>query len=168
MTDPQEQKTPSIAPLAIEESIQPSWKPMIWLLTSLFVLIGLGELVLEFGLDVLQALLDILENIYLVLVEAPEEILEDYIEEWLRHHYPHEADRYSELITAIGLTPVKILVGLLLLRWGWRYSRRKFLPQIKLWGLKQIWAVRLAWRQLAWPFKIVLLASILGGLILLI
>ena len=153
---------------ALDADIQPSWKPLYWTLGILTVLIGLGELVLEFGLEALEFVFEVLEKIYLFTIEAPEELLEDRIEEWLARHYPHQAARYSELITAIGLTPVKIVLGLLLLRWLWNHTHTTLLPRFFRFVRGNCIAVRLAWDILAWPYKALIILGVLGGLAILI
>lgn len=142
-------------------AVEPSWKPLFWLIGGLTVLIVLGELLFDVFLDTLEVL-------FLALVEAPEEILEDKIEDWLKVHYPHDADRYSELITAIGLTPVKIVTGFLMARWLWRHSQSKLFPKFRAYLYRQYLAVRLAWQALAWYYKILIGVVVLGVLAVLI
>jgi H+/Cl- antiporter ClcA len=150
------------------EAITPSWKPLWWTLGIVITLAGLGEFALEFVLDILELIGELLENIYLVLVEAPEEILEDYIEEWLQEHFPQDASRYSEMVTAIGLTPLKLLVGLILLRNLWRYGREHGFPRAGRWFKRHYQSVRLAIRLLAWPYKVLALVILSGLLLMLI
>jgi hypothetical protein len=168
MTDLNEDPTSINDNQEIDADIQPSWKPLFWSVGVLAALVGLGELVIEFGLDTLEFVFELLEKVYLVVVEAPEELLEDKIEDWLAEHFPHQAARYSELITAIGLTPLKILLGLLLLRWLWRHSRHTLLPRFARWVRRQWLAVRLAWRLLAWPYKALVVAGAVGSLFIFI
>lgn len=149
--------------------IQPSWKPLWWLSAGLILLIGLWEgVLLELGLNVFELLLDLLENIWLVLIEAPEEFLEDQIAEWLKIHFPHEADRYSEIITAIGLTPLKVLLVFFLARWGWRHARTNLWPRVRHWFHIRITEVRLAWADLWWPYRVLAGVLVFGLLVLLI
>jgi len=152
----------------IEESIEPSWKPLLWFLGILAAAIGLGELFLELGFHVLEALLELLETLYLALIEAPEELLEDQIEDWLKIHFPHEADRYSEIITAFGLTPFKLLLLYFLARWLWRLGHSKIVPALERWCKRQVMKVRLAWRLLFWPYKLLIGIVALGLLAILI
>ncbi len=168
MTDTEEKLIPPTQENTVDEDIQPSWKPLWWVLGILFAVLGLGEFIIEFGMEALELVFDIFENIYLVLVEAPEEILEDYIEEWLKQHFPNDASLYSEMVTAIGLTPVKILVGFVLLRGLWRYSKTHFLPKLLLWLKRHYLSVRLAIRLLAWPYKIIAAVVLLGILAVII
>lgn len=148
--------------------VTPSWKPLGWALGILGIAVILGEFALELVIDLLELIFDVVENIYLVLVEAPEEILEDYIEQWLEEHYPQDASRYSEMVTAIGLTPVKLLVGLVLLRNLWKYGREHGFPRIGRWLKRHYLSVRLAFRLLAWPYKIVAAIVVLVVLVVLI
>ena len=128
--------------------VQPSWKPLLWLVGGVLAAVLLWELLFD-------AMLELGEFLFLTLVEGPEEVLEDYIEEWLKEYHPHQADYYSEMITAIGLTPVKILTGLLLLRWLWKRPRHRFMAFLR----RQSLAVWLAWKALPWYYR---LASVLA------
>ena len=141
--------------------VQPSWRPLLWVVGSLVVTIGLWELFLDLGMDLFELIWEVLERVWLVLVEAPEEFLEDRLADWLKNHFPREAHRYSEVATAIGLTPLKIFLVFLLARWGWRHSRSKLWPRICMWFNVRVTEVRLAWDQLWWPYRV------LGGLVLL-
>jgi hypothetical protein len=143
------------------EPVEPSWKPLLWLIGGLVVLIGLGELLID-------VLLDMAETLFLVLVEAPEEILEDQIEDWLKVHVPHDADVYSERIAFYGLTPIKILTGVILARWLWRHSHSNLFPKFRAYLYRQYTAVRLAWQALAWYYKILTGMAVLGVLAILI
>jgi hypothetical protein len=165
-TSPEDPK----APRALDESgdIQPSWKPLLWFLGGLAVLLGLWEVLLEFGLNLFELIFDILENVWLVLIEAPEEFLEDLIAEWLDNHFPHDADRYSEIITAFGLTPLKIFLVFLILRWAWRHSRERLIPRIVAWFRHRVAEVRLAWFYLPWMYKVLLGVVAVGSLFLFI
>lgn len=155
-------------PEASEPELQPSWKPLFWLIGILTVSIGLGELLLEVGEQILDLLFEVIEKLWLVVIEAPEELLEDQIENWLEQHFPHDAARYSEIITAIGLTPFKIILGIFLLMWLWRLAHAKFIPRIKRWLIRNYRQVELAWKQLHWLYKGVAIVACLGVLIILI
>ena len=161
-----EDSQPALPP---STDIQPSWKPLWWLSGGLILLIGLWEgVLLELGLNIFELLFDLFENIWLVLIEAPEEFLEDQIAEWLKNHFPHEADRYSEIITAIGLTPLKVLLVFFLARWTWRHARVTFWPRVRNWFRIRVIEVRLAWTELGWPYRLVAGVLILVLLVLLI
>lgn len=151
-----------------EAQIEPSWKPLLWLVGILAAVIGLGELLLELGVHLFEILLELLEALYLALIEAPEELLEDQIESWLKVHFPHEADRYSEIITAVGFTPFKLLLAYFLARWLWRLGHSKLVPAIEQWCKLQVMKVRLAWRLLFWPWKILIGVAVLAVLVVLI
>lgn len=169
MTDTENDIVPQITASSPETpEITPSWKPLWWVLGTLAVAVILGEFALEFIIEALEFLFEIIEHIYLVLVEAPEEILEDYIEEWLKEHYPMDASRYSEMVTAIGLTPVKILVGIVLLKALWGYIREHGFPRMGRWLNRHYQSVRLAIKLLAWPYKVLAVAGIMGILLILI
>ncbi len=170
MTDftPPEESTPPSCPAAEELPIVPSWKPLYWAAGILTALVALWEIFLDLGMDLFELLLDLIEHAWLILVEAPEELLEDQIENWLKRHYPHDADRYSELITVYGLTPLKAVLVLLLLRWLWRKARTRLLPRIALFFRRHYAAVRLAWQLLAWPYKALGAVVVLGLLVILI
>lgn len=169
MTDTDNDTPPSSPPtLPDAGQVTPSWKPLAWALGIIGLAVILGEFALELVIDLLELIFDVVENMYLVLVEAPEEILEDYIEQWLEEHYPQDASRYSEMVTAIGLTPVKILVGLVLLRALLTYGREHGLPRLRRWLQRHYLSVRLAFRLLAWPYKIVAALVVLGILVVLI
>lgn len=146
----------------LPEDIQPSWKPLLWFGGGLVLLIALWEVFLELGMNLFELLFEVVEHVWLVLVEAPEEYLEDVLAAWLKNHFPHEADRYSEITTAIGLTPLKLLLLFLLARWGWRQGRDKLWPRVQLWVRVRIAEVRLAWAELWWPYRV------LGGLVILV
>ena len=169
MTDTENEKNLSNAEMPPgAEGITPSWKPLWWTLGTLGVLVGLGEFALEFVLDMLELIFDLFENLYLVLIEAPEEILEDYIEEWLGEHFPQDASRYSEMVTAIGLTPLKLLVGFVLLKNLWRYSMQYGLPWVIRRVKRHYQSVRLAIGLLAWPYKVLAIVVLSGLLLVLI
>jgi hypothetical protein len=148
--------------------VQPSWKPLIWLVAILAAAIGLGELLFDVLLDVFELIFDIIETIYLYTIEAPEEVIEDHIENWLVPKVGHDAARYSEIITAVTFTPFKILAGILLVRGLWRWQKQTLFPKITAWAGKHALAVRLAWNGLFWPWKTLLVVGVLGGLLILI
>lgn len=148
--------------------IQPSWKPLIWFGGGLLLLIGLWEVFLDVGLDLLEILFEILEKIWLVLIEAPEEWLEDQLADWMKQHFQHDAHRYSEITTALGLTPLKIVLMFFLLRWGWRHCRTHVIPQVILWSKIRVTQVRLAWVELWWPYRILGCVALIGIMVVLI
>lgn len=142
-----------------EIAVAPSWKPLLWLAGGLAVAIGLGEVFLDLILEGLE----LLGEAIFYAVEGGEELLEDKIEEWF------DLDPYhAEIITAWTLTPVKILLAVLALRGLWRLGRRKLFPRVRTYCRRQYRAVQLAWRALAWPFRILILLLFLGGLLILI
>jgi hypothetical protein len=128
-------------------AVAPSWKPLLWLVGGVAALVLLGELLFE-------TLLEVGETLFLYLVEGPEEVLEDHLEAWLTQHYPHDADRYSEMITAFGVTPIKILTAVLLLRWLWTHTHTSLLPKSRAFLKRQSLAVWLAWKALPWYYKL--------------
>jgi hypothetical protein len=153
---------------ATDESVKPSFKPLIWLGGGLLVFLGLWEVLLEFGLNFFELLFDIIEHIWLWLVEAPEEFLEDRIADWLKTNFPHDADRYSEIITAFVLTPLKIVLVLFLLKSLWQHSRARFFPAVVRWFKARYAEVFLAWQGLAWYYKIIFGIFVLGVLAIII
>ena len=162
---PEASETPPSAAEPVMD-IQPSWKPLLWLGGGLVLLIGLWEIFLELGLHLFELIFDILEHVWLVLIEAPEEYLEDMIALGLKEHFPHEADRYSEITTAIGLTPLKLLLITFLARWAWRHSHTTLWPRVRHWFYVRFTEVRLAWQVLWWPYR--LLGSLLFLVIILL
>ena len=150
------------------EAIEPSWKPLFWLSGVLVSLIALWEVFLDFGLDLIEILFKIIEKIWLVLIEAPEEVLEDALEDWLEHHVPYEADRYAEIATAIGLTPLKILLILVGLRFLFKYLKSRVWCPMLRWGHIRVLEVRGAWAALSWLYRILGGAVVLVALIILI
>jgi len=150
------------------ESIQPSWKPLLWSGGSLFAVIALWEVFLELGMNIFELLFEVLEKIWLVLIEAPEEMLEDVLAGWLKNHFPHEADRYSEIATALGLTPLKLVLIFFLARWGWRRTKTELWPKVRRWFHVRVTEVKLAWAELAWPYRILGGLLVLGLLVILI
>lgn len=136
------------------EPIEPSWKPFYWFVGSFVALFLLGELIIDFGLHAAEFLFEVIEKVWLVLIEAPEEWLEDRLADYLKQHFPHEAERYSEVATAMGLTPLKLFLVLLLGRYGYRKARYQLWP----WAVKNVRRnvrqVHLAWEALSLPQKI--------------
>ncbi|SMF95976.1 hypothetical protein SAMN02949497_3354 [Methylomagnum ishizawai] len=142
-----------------ELPVQPSWTPLYWFLGFVALAFILEEALFEFILEILEFIGD---SIFFV-VEGSEEHLEDQIEEWF------DLDPYhAEIVTAWTLTPVKILAGLLLLRWLWRKARRQWFPKIAAFFRRQYRAVRLAWNLLAWPYKLLAGVVVVGVLAVLI
>jgi hypothetical protein len=129
------------------EAVAPSWKPLLWLVASVVTLVVLGELMFEM-------LLELGETLFLYVVEGPEEMLEDQLEDWLTEHFPHDADRYSEMITAFGVTPLKVLTALFVLRWLWVHTHTTLLPKLGAFIKRHSLAVWLAWGQLPWYYKL--------------
>jgi hypothetical protein len=95
-------------------------------------------------------------------------MLEDALADWLKNHFPHEADRYSEIATALGLTPLKLVLIFFLARWGWRRARAQLWPRFRRWFHIRVTEVKLAWAELSWPYRILGGVLVLGLLILLI
>lgn len=163
MADPDSKELPPIASPHTDADaapvVEPSWKPLLWFGGILAVIIGLEEVFFELILEVLEM---IGEGIFFV-VEGSEELLEDKIEEWF------ELDPYhAEIVTAWTLSPVKLFLAFLALRWLWRHSRLKLFPKIRAYLHRQYTAVRLAWQALAWYYKILLALAVLGVLAILI
>ncbi len=151
-----------------EEDIQPSWKPLLWTGGILLSVVVLWEIFLELGMNLFELIFEILEHVWLVLIEAPEEFLEDVLAGWLKNHFPHEAERYSEITTAIGLTPLKLLLVIFLARWAWRRAKSQLWPRVKRWFHVRVTEVKLAWAELIWPYRILGGVLLLGILIVLI
>jgi hypothetical protein len=161
MTDPDLKDQPIFPSPDFESApnVEPSWKPLLWLVGGLAVAIGLGEIFFELILEGLEMLG---EGVFYV-VEGSEELLEDKIEEWF------ELDPYhAEIVTAWTMTPVKLLLAFIALKWLWRFSHNKLFPKIAAYIKRQYTAVQLAWRALAWPFKILIAIAAVGGLVVLI
>jgi len=155
--DPVFESKPLDPSLHEEEVIEASWKPLLWLGGILLSLVALWEIFLELGIHIFSFLLQVIEHLWLVLIEAPEELLEDKIEDWLKVHFPHDADYYSEIVTAFGLMPVKALLVVFLLKWLWNHSRTTLLPKVKRWLYIRVSEVKLAWAALAWPYKVLII-----------
>lgn len=142
-----------------DSPVEPSWKPLFWTVGFLAVVIGLWEVFFDL---ILEGLEFIGEAIFFA-VEGSEELLEDKIEEWF------DLDPYhAEIVTAWSLTPLKLLLALLALRWLWRLGRRKIFPKAASFLKRQYRAVRLAWQNLSWAYKSLILLAFLGGLLVLI
>lgn len=161
MAEPDSKEPITLAPRKAEPdpTVEPSWKPLLWLAGSLTVIIALGEVFFELLLDLLETL----GEAVFFAVEGSEELLEDKIEEWF------DLDPYhAEIVTAWSMTPLKLLLAFLLLRWLWRMGRTRLFPRVAAYGKRQYASVGLAWQELAWPYKVLLAAGILGGLLILI
>lgn len=144
------------------EDVEASWKPFYWFLGSAIAIFVLGELLIDFGMELFEFLFEILEKVWLVAIEAPEEWLEDQLADYLKHHFPHEAERYSEIATAIGLTPLKIILLVLFVRFALRKLRDVVWPKVRRWFRLRIKQVRLAWHTLN------LIQKILAGVVSLV
>jgi len=151
-----------------EEFIEASWKPFYWFLGTFVAMFVLGELLIDFGLHFFEFLFEVLEKIWLVLIEAPEEWLEDQLADYLKHHFPHEAERYSEIATALGLTPLKLVLLLLVGRFTYRKVRDEHWPRLRRWFRIRVKQVHLAWEALTLIQKIISGAVFLGLLIILV
>jgi hypothetical protein len=139
---------------------QPSWKPLLWFGIGLVAVIASAELIFELILN----LVDLLGDTIFILVEGSEEIfIEDKLEDWF-----DLSPRHAELITAWTITPLKILLGILTVKWLWRYSRTKLFPAFARWIKKQLNILRLSWSALWWPWKGVVVTMLLGSLFVLI
>ena len=122
-------------------------------------MIALGEIFFDLLLEVLE----LIGNSLFFVVEGSEELLEDKIEDWF------DLDPYhAEIVTAWSFTPLKLLTAFLILRWLWKLARKKLFPRIATHAGREYAKVRLAWDGLAWPYRILLAASLLGGLLILI
>lgn len=141
------------------EPENPGWKPLLWFLGFILALIVLGEVLLEFGWELIQA---VAEGIFYV-VEGSEEFLEDAVEEWFGlEHW--EAERY----TAWSTMPLKLLLAFVILRAIWRWKQRKVFPAIKRWVQRQWLLVRLSWRGIWWPWKAAMIVAGAGLLMVMI
>jgi len=170
MRDPDLKKDvgPDLGQHEEEDFIEASWKPFYWFLGSFVAMFALGELLIDFGLHFFEFLFEVLEKIWLVLIEAPEEWLEDQLADYLKQHFPHEAERYSEIATALGLTPLKLILLLLLGRYGFRRLRDEFWPRLRRWFRIRVKQVHLAWEALTLIQKIIAGAVFLVLFIILI
>ena len=151
-----------------EDAVTPSWKPLLWLIGCLTLVFGLWELFLDLGANILEIVVELLDNIWLVLIEAPEEWLEDKIADWLKHHFPHDAYHMSEVTTAVGLLLPKILLVYFLVRWLWTHSKTRLLPRFRRWAMIRVIQVKLAWQNLAWPIRWLVGLLVIGVLVILI
>lgn len=142
-----------------EEPANPGWKPLLWFIGSILALIVLGEVLLEFGWELIEAAG---EGIFLA-VEGSEEFLEDAVEDWF-HLEPWEAEMY----TAWTMTPVKLILAFLVLRAIWRWKKRKGWPAVKRWAQSRWLLVKLSWRGVWWPWKGLMIMTGLGMLVILI
>lgn len=143
----------------VSPNVEPSWKPLLWFVGGLAVVIGLGEIFFELILEGLEMLG---EGIFYA-VEGSEELLEDKIEEWF------ELDPYhAEIVTAWTMTPIKLLLAFFALKWLWRFSHGKLFPKVAAYIKRQYTAVRMAWQTLAWPFRILIAVAAIGGLVIII
>jgi hypothetical protein len=161
MTDPDSKEPFVLSASNLETSppVEPSWKPLIWLVGGLAIAIALGEIFFELILELFETL----GEAVFYAVEGSEELLEDKIEEWF------DLDPYhAEIVTAWSISPLKILIAVLLLRWLWKLARRKLFPKAATYCRKQYTAVRLAWDTLPWLYRILLGLGLLGGLLILI
>lgn len=138
-----------------QEFIEASWKPFYWFLGTFVAMFVLGELLIDFGLHFFEFLFEVLEKIWLVLIEAPEEWLEDQLADYLKQHFAHEADRYSEIATALGLTPLKLILLLFAGRYAFRRTRDVLWPRLRRWFRIRIKQVHLAWEALTLIQKII-------------
>ncbi len=161
MTDPNLEGS-SIYPSHDREkiiSVKPSWKPLFWLVAGLALVIGLGEVFFDLILEGLGTL----GQAIFYSVEGSEELLEDKIEDWF------DLDPYhAEIVTAWTMTPIKILFAFLAVRAVWRVGHKRLFPKLAAYVKRQYTAVRLAWRALGWPFKILVGAVALGALAVLV
>jgi hypothetical protein len=137
----------------------PGCKPFLWFVGSIVALIVLGEVLLEFGWELAEL---IGEGIFYV-VEGSEEFLEDAVEDWFQLE-PWEAEMY----TAWSMLPVKIFLGLVVLRALWLWKKRKVWPLFKAWAGRKWWLVRLSWRGIWWPYKLLISIFGLGVMVILI
>ena len=170
MRDPDFKKDvdPDVGDHADEELIEASWKPFYWFLGSFVAMFVLGELLIDFGLHFFEFLFEVIEKVWLVLIEAPEEWLEDQLADYLKQHFPHEAERYSEIATALGLTPLKLIFLVLLGRYGFRKMRDEYWPRLRRWFRIRVKQVHLAWEALTLVQKIISGAVFLVLLVILI
>lgn len=153
MEDPDYKSSSEMVP-GTEEMVEPSWRPFYWFVGSFVALFLLGELIVDFGLEVAEFLWVLIEKVWLVLIEAPEEWLEDRLADYLKQHFPHEAERYSEIATAMGLTPLKLVLVFFFGRYLYRQVRMNLWPRIVAGVRRQVRQVHLAWNILSLPQKI--------------
>jgi len=140
--------------------IEPGWKPLVWFGVGLVAVIASAELLFELILD----LLELIGEAIFLLVEGSEELfIEDKLEEWFGL-----SPRDAELITAWTVTPLKLLLGIFVLKWLWRYARTRLFPALMSWVKKQATILRLSWSALWWPWKGVVVSMLIGSLFVLI
>jgi hypothetical protein len=137
----------------------PGCKPLLWFIGAIVALIALGEVLLHVGLELAEL---IGEGIFYV-VEGSEEFLEDAVEDWF-HLEPWEAEMY----TAWTTLPIKIILGLVLLRYLWLWKKRRVWPFLKKWTISKWLLVRASWKGIWWPYKILFWIVVLGVLSVLI
>ena len=137
----------------------PGWKPLAWFLGSIALVIATGEVLLEYGWELLVLLG---EGIFYV-VEGSEEFLEDAVEGWFSLE-PWEA----EMVTAWSMFPVKLLLAFFVLRMLWRWKKEKVFPAMERWFRRQWLIIKLSWKYLWWPWKGCLVLAGLGVLVVLI
>jgi hypothetical protein len=156
MHDPDLKKDPDLDPFddVDHEEVEASWTPFFWFLGSAVAIFVLGELLIDFGIEFFEFLFEILERVWLVLIEAPEEWLEDRLADYLKQHFPHEAERYSEIATAMGLTPLKLILVMVFGRFAYRKIRNIYWPRARRWFRLRVKQVRLAWHGLTLMQKI--------------
>jgi hypothetical protein len=143
-----------------DPEINPGWKPLLWFGIGLVAVIASAELIFDLLLDAL----DLLGDVLFILVEGSEEIfIEDKLEDWF-----DLSPRHAELITAWTVTPFKILLGIFVLKWLWRYCRTKLVPGLIRWIKKQLKILRLSWSSLWWPWKGVVATMLIGSLLVFI
>ncbi|WP_434129951.1 hypothetical protein [Methylocaldum sp. GT1BB] len=160
MSDVTENSNSDIEKSGTDPQPEPSWKPLLWFGIGLVAVIASAELIFELILDILELLGDAI----FILVEGGEEILiEDKLEDWF-----DLSPRHAELITAWTITPLKILLAIVTVRWLWRYSRTRLIPALMRWIKKQLKILRLSWSALWWPWKGVVLSMLIGSLFVLI
>ncbi|BBA37503.1 hypothetical protein sS8_5586 [Methylocaldum marinum] len=140
----------------VDPEINPGWKPLLWFGIGLMAIIASGDLIFDLIINVLGFLGDAI----FILVEGSEELfIEDKLEDWFEL-----SPREAELITAWTITPLKILLGIFVLRWLWRYCRTKLVPRVIHWIKKQLKILKLSWSFLWWPWKGVILTMLIGSL----
>ncbi|QSA96674.1 hypothetical protein [Methylococcus sp. EFPC2] len=137
----------------------PGWKPLAWFAGIILLLIGLGEVLVVFGWELLEL---IGEGIFLA-VEGSEEFLEDAVEGWFGLE-PWEAEMYTAWVTS----PIKLVLAFFILRAIWRWKKRKVLPAAKRWLARRWLIIRLSWRGLWWPWKAGVMSLGVGLLFILI
>ncbi|MGX2039551.1 hypothetical protein ACWJKU_05370 [Methylocaldum sp. MU1018] len=143
-----------------DTELKPGWKPLLWFGISLVIAVVAAELILEFSFQILE----LLGSAIFFIVEGSEEIfIEDKLEDWF-----DLSPRHAELITAWTMTPLKILLGILVLRWFWRYSRTRLVPALARWIKKQLRILNLSWSALWWPWKGLIVSMLIGSLFVLI